>query len=107
MPVVHSSSEMALTLIPGAVHQPAALHASSSAEMCLVSSSSVQRPAQPGSSGLAAHAPPAPLDAIQPELWLWFNTPLSDDVSQSGILWCWAVELGWGVLTRSRRGPSG
>ena len=96
-----------MTVIPGAVHHPAALHASSSAEMCLVSSSSVQRPTQPGSSGLAAHAPPAPLDAIQPELWLWFNTPLSDDVSQSGIL-CWAVELGCGVLpTRSRRDPSG
>ena len=76
MSVVHSSSEMAVTVIPGAVHHPAALHASSSAEMCLASSSSVQRPAQPCSSGLAAHAPPAPLDAIQPELWLWFNTPL-------------------------------
>ena len=47
MSVVHSSSEMAVTLMPGAVHHPLALHASSSAEMCLVSSSSVQRPAQP------------------------------------------------------------
>ena len=84
---------MAVTVIPGAVHHPAALHASSSAEMCLVSSSSVQRPAQPGSSGLAAHAPPAPLDAIQPELWLSFNTPLSDDgLNQAswGVgLWSW------------------